>query len=67
VPSGTFNCTTDVTFHLDPKLGFWVPARMDEEYVNPRFARVSSGQATYSNYRQFAVDTQESLTPPPTR
>jgi hypothetical protein len=61
--TGTFNCTTDVTFRLDPKLGFWVPARMDEEYLNPRFVQVSSGQATYSNYRQFAVDTQESLIP----
>jgi len=63
--SGSVSCTTTVVFERDTKLGFWVPARMDEEYLNSRMARVSSGQATYTNYRQFAVDTNESLSPAP--
>ena len=62
-PVNGVTSTTDVTFQRDPKLGFWVPARMNEEYLDSRFARLSSGEATYTNYRQFTVDTNETLTP----
>ncbi len=57
------SCTIDLTFEPDPRLGFWVPARMNETYDGPRAGRVASGTATYTNYRQFAVDTNETLTP----
>jgi hypothetical protein len=46
-----------VKFALDPKLGFWVPAVMTERYETRRAAYIASGEATYSNYRLFTVDT----------
>jgi hypothetical protein len=64
-PEPYFSGTTDVSFRLEPKLGFWVPATMNEQYVSRRFVAVSSGLAVYSNYRRFAVDTRESLGPQP--
>src|SRR5437764_7961675 len=63
--AGAVSCTTDVAFERDAKLGFWVPSHMDEEYLNFRNARVSTGIATYTNYRRFIVDTNESLSPQP--
>jgi hypothetical protein len=51
----------DVTFEHDERLGFAVPAKMIERYTNRNLVTVSSGEATYSNYRRFTVDTQENI------
>jgi hypothetical protein len=47
-----------VTFVNDAKLGFWVPSTMTERYETRRGAFLASGEATYSNYRLFTVDTR---------
>jgi hypothetical protein len=53
--------TLDVSFEYDERLGFAVPSKMTERYTNRNLVVVSSGEATYSNYRRFTVDTQESI------
>jgi hypothetical protein len=53
--------TLDVTFELDEKMGFAVPAKMTERYTNRNLVVVSAGEATYTNYRRFTVDTQENI------
>jgi hypothetical protein len=64
--AGNFIATIDVTFQDDPKLGFWVPVKMVESYQNAgNLVIVASGQAVYTNYRRFTVDTQEDLLPKP--
>ena len=61
IPGGTrggrVKATVKVTFLSDPKLGFWVPSTMTEVYETSR-AELESGEATYSNYRMFTVDTR---------
>ena len=56
-PGGNVKATVKVTFLNDPKLGFWVPSTMTEAYETTR-AELESGEATYSNYRMFTVDTR---------
>ena len=34
---------------------------MTEKYTNRNLVVVSSGEATYSNYRKFTVDTEENV------
>lgn len=53
--------TLDVTFDVDARLGFAVPSKMTERYTNRNLVTVSSGEATYSNYRRFTVDTDENI------
>ncbi len=53
--------TIDVTFELDERMGFAVPSKMSERYANRNLVTVSSGEATYSNYRRFTVDTEENI------
>ncbi len=53
--------TLDVTFEYDERLGFAVPSKMTERYTNRNLVAVSSGEATYSNYRRFTVDTEENI------
>lgn len=57
----TFTGTIDVRFVHDARMGFAVPASMSERYTNRNLAVVSSGEATYSNFRRFTVDTEEKL------
>ncbi len=70
--SGNVTVSIAVEFRPDSKLGFWVPASMQEEYRSRprmplagrgiRLSRViASGRATYDQYRQFAVETDEQL------
>ena len=59
--AGNFIGTIDVTFTHDDKLGFAVPSKMTEKYTNRNLVVVSSGEATYSNYRRFTVDTEENV------
>jgi hypothetical protein len=56
-----FTGTIDVRFVHDPRMGFAVPVSMSERYTNRSLAVVSSGEATYSNFRRFTVDTEEKL------
>ncbi len=53
--------TVDVSLVIDPKLGFAVPSKMIERYTNRNLVTVSSGEATYSNYRRFTVDVTEDI------
>jgi hypothetical protein len=53
--------TIDVTFEFDERMGFAVPSRMSERYTNRNLVAVSSGEATYSNFRRFTVDTEENI------
>ncbi len=53
--------TIDVTFEFDERMGFAVPSKMSERYANRNLVTVSSGEATYSNYRRFTVDTEENV------
>ena len=60
-----------VKFHLDPGLGMWVPARMNETYKTARSSLVGAGTsmgvalegtAKYSRFRRFQVKTEETIT-----
>jgi hypothetical protein len=53
--------TVDVSFEHDDRMGFAVPSKMTERYTNRNLVTVSSGEATYSNYRRFTVDTEERI------
>ena len=48
----------DVTFSEDPKLQMWVPARMRETHELGIGRFQQTGDAVYSNYRQFGVQTR---------
>jgi len=56
-----FTGTIDVTFVHHARMGFAVPAKMTERYTTKNRVVVSSGEATYGNYRRFTVDTEEKL------
>jgi hypothetical protein len=51
-------CTVDVIFERDARLGFAVPVKMTERYANGYRVTVFWGDATYSNYRKFTVETK---------
>jgi VWFA-related protein len=60
-----------VKFRLDPDLGLWVPARMNETYRTARTAGWAGGgtmsvalegTAEYSKFRRFQVKTEETVT-----
>ena len=60
-----------VKFKLDPGLGMWVPAQMNESYRTPRTSLLTSnvsmgvaleGSAKYSKFRRFQVKTEETVT-----
>jgi hypothetical protein len=53
--------TLDVTFEHDEKMGFPVPSKMSERYTNRNLVVVSSGEATYGNFRRFTVQTEENI------
>jgi hypothetical protein len=63
VRTGDFTGTVNVTFANESRLGFWVPAAMTETYETVRLTMVASGEATYSNYRMFTVDTRVIVNP----
>jgi hypothetical protein len=44
-----------VTYRHEPRLGLLVPARMEEKHLMGR--STVDGDATYSNFRQFQVQT----------
>lgn len=55
------NANLDVTFGFDEAMGVAVPVKMVERYTNRNLVNVSSGEATYSNYRRFTVQTEENI------
>jgi hypothetical protein len=59
--------TVTVTFRRDEKLGIWVPERMDEYYKAYNAIDEIFTTATYSNVRQFQVNTDERIRKPPGR
>jgi hypothetical protein len=53
-----FRARLSVIFREDPRLSLWVPVRMTERYEGSSIDEVV-GEATYSGYRRFGVDTRE--------
>jgi hypothetical protein len=53
-PDGSIN-SIEVVFREEPKLGLWVPSRMDERRETG--LETMEGRATYTNYRRFQVST----------
>jgi VWFA-related protein len=57
-----FSAIITVTFREDPRLRLWVPATMTERYDRlGSTGRLATGEATYSDYRRFGVETKEEL------
>lgn len=64
--SNTLTATITVRYAADPKLGLWLPSRLEEEYATPRgnFPATSSGrppvtgQAVYRDCRKLDVDVR---------
>jgi hypothetical protein len=50
-----------VTYRADADAGMWVPVRMDEKYLLKRESSEVRGQAGYSRFRRFAVNTREDV------
>ena len=55
--------TIQVSYQSEPVVGFLVPVEMHETYVIPKRNYHIVGAATYSNFRQFTVKTNESIGP----
>jgi hypothetical protein len=56
-----FTATIDVVFNEEPRLGFWVPSSLTERYESVDSSSCS-GDATYTDYRTFGVQTR--IVPP---
>jgi hypothetical protein len=54
---GSFLATIRLEFREDPRLQIWVPSAMSERY-SAGGRDMAAGDATYSNYRRFTVDTR---------
>jgi hypothetical protein len=59
--------TIDVTYQEDPVLRFSVPAEMRERYVLSPDNMIVRGMATYSRFRRFSVQTDETIAAPQPR
>jgi hypothetical protein len=53
--------TIQVSYQSEPVVGFLVPVEMREIYTVPRRNYHITGTATYGNFRQFMVNTNESI------
>ena len=62
VESRLVRSSTQVSYQSEPLVGFLVPVEMREDYVlsRPNYYRIE-GTATYGNFRQFTVNTNESI------
>ena len=57
-----YAATINVTFHEDPRLQLWVPATMTERYEGAGITgQIAAGDATYTDYRRFGVETKEEI------
>lgn len=57
---GDLSSEIEVTYHLDDRLGLWVPSRMKERYRNTAGEKIEA-TATYGRFRQFNVKTTEGV------
>jgi hypothetical protein len=51
----------EVTYRFDPAMALWVPAEMVETHEVP--GEITTGRATYTNFRRFKVETFEHVEP----
>jgi VWFA-related protein len=58
IQTGRTRIAIRVVFAEHPTLHLWLPSSMDESYTS---APPISGHATYSNFRQFRVDTETTI------
>ncbi len=58
----TVRAVVDVTYRFDDDLGLLVPSEMRERY-DARNGALVEGRATYSNFRQFQVKVDTSMSP----
>jgi hypothetical protein len=54
----------DVTYRLEPGLGFLVPGEMREEYINRGRNTRILGEARYGKFKKFSVTTEETIKKP---
>ena len=59
--SGSTLAMITVKFASAQKLGIWLPLTMEEQYGGGAWQGFVTGQAKYSAYRQFRVDTSEAI------
>lgn len=53
-------------YRFDAGLGIWLPAKMTEQYRDPRNKAIDTeASARYAKYRRFGVTTEERVTLPP--
>jgi len=60
----TVRSTIRVSFRSEPIAGCRLPVEMRETYVMKKRFYTLNGAATYSNYRRFTVNTEESIETP---
>jgi hypothetical protein len=65
--SSAVRATIDVSYQSEPLLGFLVPIEMRERYEGRRDNTLIEGNATYGNFRQFQVRTEDRFAPLPPR
>lgn len=59
--------SVSVTFKEVPELQLWLPDRMTERYDEAFGRPLQSGDATYTRYRRFRVESQENVELPPVK
>jgi hypothetical protein len=64
IDTPTVESVTQVSYQSEPLLGFLVPVEMRETYLMPKRNYRMTGTATYGNFRQFTVKTEESVASP---
>jgi hypothetical protein len=57
--SGALRTEATVTYRRSESLGFWMPLEMREHYQNGN--EEITAKATYTNYRRFQVNTEETI------
>jgi hypothetical protein len=65
IDTPTVRSNIQVSYQSEPVVGFLVPVEMHEQYLLSRVGYYRmTGVARYGNFRQFTVQTNESITPP---
>lgn len=65
VADDVVEATVTTTYRLDPRVGFLVPVRMEDDYTTRKGAERVTGVATYGKFRRFSVATDEAVKKPP--
>ena len=63
--SSAVRATIAVSYQSEPLLGYLVPIEMRERYEGRRDSTLIEGNATYGNFRQFQMRSEERIGPPP--